>query len=165
MKARTKTLAIGGLLTFAGGGALLLRRRKVVHGAGQVRHVATVVTPLDEVRAMWVEAGRLPGLPARVAPAEGATAPAQQVPGVEGLRLRVVLSPAPAGRGTEIRVVAEGPAARSMSGRLREDVRRIKSVLEAGEAVTVEGQPSGRSPRQRRTMQKISRMLRRGGLG
>lgn len=89
----------------------------------------------------------------------------QQVPGMEELRLRVVFSPAPGERGTEIRLHAEGPAARQHSGQLREDLRHIKAVLEAGEWVTVEGQPSGRSPGQRRTTQKVSEALRRGGLG
>lgn len=162
-------------LAAAGGAAVLLLRRRVTgsgsNGGSPVRHAATVVVPLEEVRAAWTGDGRLPGLPARVAPAEGehegaAGAPARrEVPGVEGLRLGVLLSLAPDSHGTEIRVVAEGPAARSMSGRLREDLRRIKSVLEAGEWVTVEGQPSGRGPREERVTRKISGMLRRGGMG
>ena len=164
--------ALGGLAA-AGGAVLLLRRRAT--GAGDegstVRHAATVVLPPEEVRAAWAEDGRLPGLPARLAPDDGKPkgaggAPARQdVPSVEGLRLGVLLSPAPDGRGTEIRVVAEGPQARSMSGQLREDVRRIKSVLEAGEWVTVEGQPSGRGPREERITGKISGLLRKGGIG
>ena len=164
-------MAAAGLAAAGGAVAFLLRRRADGDEGSPVGHVATVVLPPEEVRAAWAQDGRLPGLPARVAPAEGehegaADAPARwEVPGVEGLWLGVLLSPAPDGRGTEIRVVAEGPAARSVSGRLREDLRRIKSVLEAGEWVTVEGQPSGRGPGEERVTRKISGVLRREGMG
>ncbi len=109
-------MAFGGLAT-AGGAVLLLRRRAT--GAGDegstVRHAATVVVPPEEVRVAWAGDGRLPGLPARVSLSEGEPegaggAPARrEVPGVEGLRLGVLLSPAPDGRGTEIRVSPRGP--------------------------------------------------------
>ena len=166
-------LTLGGLAAVGGAAVFLLRRRADGDGDGSspVRHVATVVVPPEEVRAAWAGDGRLPGLPARVAPSEGEPEGAggapvrREVPGVEGLRLGVLLSPAPDGRGTEIRAVAEGPQARSMSGQLREDLRRIKSVLEAGEWVTVEGQPSGRGPGEERITRKIGGLLRKGGMG
>ena len=170
-KTRGRAALALGVLAAAGGAAFLLRRRTTGGGGSIIRHTATVVLPPEEVRAAWAVDGRLPGLPARVAPDDGRPegvggVPARrEVPGVEGLRLGVLLSPAPDDRGTEIRVVAEGLQARSMSGRLREDVRRIKSVLEAGEWVTVEGQPSGRGPGEERITRKISGMLRRGGMG
>lgn len=168
-KTRAKALAYVGVAA-AGGGAVILNRRlrgQVVDadGAPSVRHAVTVLMEPDEVRAAWSRPDHLPGLVGSVSPEEGGDAPARQVPGMEGLRLRVTLSPAPDERGTEIRVLAEGPPARSMSGPLRADLRKLKSVLECGEALTVEGQPSGRSPGQRRTTQKMSRLLRMGGRG
>lgn len=69
---------------------------------------------------------------------------------------RVVFAPAPGGRGTEVHVVlrykpASGASAaivRLLSGiseqYLKEEIRRFKSVIEAGEAPTTEGQSSGR---------------------
>ncbi|NLX11652.1 MAG: DUF2892 domain-containing protein [Chloroflexi bacterium] len=65
---------------------------------------------------------------------------------------------APGGRGTEVRVVMEyaplGGAAGSLVARLfgtapeqqvDEDLRRLKQILETGDPITVEGQPSGRA--------------------
>lgn len=68
----------------------------------------------------------------------------------------VVFRPAPGGRGTELKVtIAYSPpagtigsaAARmlnpALSRMIREDVRRFKSLMEAGEVPTIAGQPSG----------------------
>ena len=68
----------------------------------------------------------------------------------------VVFREAPGGRGTEVQVSIEysppagtiGAAAARLlnpafSRMIREDVRRFKSLMEAGEVPTVEGQPSG----------------------
>lgn len=65
--------------------------------------------------------------------------------------------PAPAGRGTEVRVSMAyvppagklGAAVAKLFGenpeqQIREDLRRFKSLMEAGEIPTTEGQPSGR---------------------
>lgn len=70
----------------------------------------------------------------------------------------VQFRPAPGDRGTEVKVVAEyrppagaaGVAVAKLLGadpaaRLREDLRRFKQIMEAGEAPTTEGQPSGRT--------------------
>jgi len=64
---------------------------------------------------------------------------------------------APGGRGTELRVVLEydppagkvGRAVAKLFGeepgvQVREDLRRFKAVMEAGQALTTDGQPSGR---------------------
>jgi len=65
---------------------------------------------------------------------------------------------APAGRGTEVKVVLEyQPPAGALGARVakflgedpdtqvREDLRRFKQMIEAGETPTIEGQPSGRA--------------------
>jgi uncharacterized membrane protein len=65
---------------------------------------------------------------------------------------------APAGRGTEVKVVLEyQPPAGALGARLakflgeepdtqvREDLRRFKQMMEAGETPTIDGQPSGRA--------------------
>ncbi len=69
----------------------------------------------------------------------------------------VEFRPAPANRGTEIRVsleyrppvgkvsgVVESLFASTLEQRVREDVRHVKQLLEAGEIPSVEGQPHGR---------------------
>ena len=69
----------------------------------------------------------------------------------------IILARAPGGRGTEITVTLRysAPAARTgtavttLFGRapeqmLRDGLRRVKSLIEAGEVPTVDGQPSGR---------------------
>lgn len=118
-------------LALAGGAAVAVARlvRSKSPEAGPISHAATVVSAPEEVRRTWSQPGRLPGLLGQVPPTDRTTAPAPEVPGHEGLRLRTVLAPAPADRGTEIRVHAEGPAARRMSGRLRAELRRLKAVL------------------------------------
>lgn len=69
---------------------------------------------------------------------------------------RVLFAPAPGGRGTEVHVTlrykpasgAGAAIARLLAGiseqYLKEEIRRFKSVIEAGEAPTIEGQSSGR---------------------
>ena len=69
----------------------------------------------------------------------------------------VHFTPAPAGRGTELRVVLKydppagkiGAAVAKLFGeepeqQIEEDLRRFKSMMETGEVPTTEGQPSGR---------------------
>ena len=71
----------------------------------------------------------------------------------------VLFRDAPGGRGTEVRVVMEyrppagklGAAVAGLAGedpdrQVREDLRRFKQRMEAGEVATTEGQPSGRDP-------------------
>jgi uncharacterized membrane protein len=70
----------------------------------------------------------------------------------------VHFTPAPGGRGTQVRVVLEydPPAGRAGATiarlfgeepdqQVREDLRHFKEIMEAGEIPTTEGQPSGRS--------------------
>ena len=79
---------------------------------------------------------------------------------------------APAGRGTEVRVTlgydppagAVGAALAKVFGeepdqQVREDLRRFKQVMEAGEIPTTEGQPSGRTPRQPDTDERTARAV------
>jgi uncharacterized membrane protein len=76
-------------------------------------------------------------------------------------QIAIYFAPAPPGRGTEIKVVVdlgqEKPGAllrRALTAiagddpdrLLKANLRRLKMLLEAGEIVTVEGQPSGRDP-------------------
>jgi uncharacterized membrane protein len=71
----------------------------------------------------------------------------------------VEFAPGPGGRGTLVRVELEyrppaGVAAAKLASlfgeapeqKIREDLRRLKQLLETGEIATTEGQPSGRSP-------------------
>ncbi|MEY9212738.1 hypothetical protein NI17_004205 [Thermobifida halotolerans] len=158
------TVAVATAAAAAGGAAVWYRlRTRAEHGVAH--HSATVLTDLDETLAAWREPGRVPGLLAEATPTTDETEPAAPVPGDGQLALRVLLTPAPAQRGTEIRVRAEGPTARAHSGRLREDLRRLKAILECGEALTVEGQPSARGPAAEQLQERVYVALRRGGMG
>jgi len=70
----------------------------------------------------------------------------------------VHFTPAPGGRGTEVKVVLEYDPPAGKAGaiiarlfgeepdqQVREDLRHFKEIMEAGEIPTTEGQPSGRS--------------------
>lgn len=159
------SMVLGCTVAAAAVGTVLARRRGRRDHGGPVTHAVTVMNPPEEVRAAWNQPGRLPGLPATVAPASEGSAGEAELPEAGGLHLRVVLTPAPGERGTEIRVRAEGPGAGAVSGQLRADLRHIKAVLECGEALTVAGQPSGRGPRNRRVQDLIYRVMREGGRG
>ena len=89
---------------------------------------------------------------------------------------KVTLKPAPRGRGTEVRVSVSyqqtagrlGAAMAALGGQdpdqlLREDLRRLKQVLECGEVVRVEGQPAARSGLANRVTGLMDRALRIGG--
>jgi uncharacterized membrane protein len=89
---------------------------------------------------------------------------------------RVEFTPAPTGRGTEVRVslhyeLPGGPlasAAARISGDepdlvLRTNLRRIKQVLECGRVVTVDGQPTGRGPVSERVTRLFQHKLTAGG--
>jgi uncharacterized membrane protein len=80
--------------------------------------------------------------------------------------IRFVDMPAGRGTGIEVRITYQPPvgpigaaAAHLLRGvtaqQIREDLRRFKAVLEAGEAPTVHGQPSGR-PRDRERVEEIT---------
>jgi uncharacterized membrane protein len=88
---------------------------------------------------------------------------------------RVEFTPAPGGRGTEVRLSVTyqppagqvGVALARLTGQepdqqVREDLRRLKRVLESGQVVTVEGQPSARGPLGRAAA-AIDRWARTGG--
>lgn len=80
---------------------------------------------------------------------------------------RLLLTPAPGGRGTEIRVELRYPGSRigrlaaGLRGHdpdqiLRTTLRRLKSVLECGQVVSTVDDPSGRGP----VAERITRTLR-----
>jgi hypothetical protein len=77
------------------------------------------------------------------------------------------VAPAPADRGTEIRVrasdnggLAERVRGESPRQQARDRLRRLKSQLETGEVIRTEGQPSGRGPVAEAVTAAVSRRLR-----
>lgn len=89
---------------------------------------------------------------------------------------QVTFTPAPGGRGTEVRVSlayrppggAAGVALARLAGRepdqqVREDLRRLKQVLECGEVIAADERVSARGPVQRRVTQVLRRRLATGG--
>jgi uncharacterized membrane protein len=89
---------------------------------------------------------------------------------------RAELTPAPADRGTELRVQVTYPrpaasaavALAALAGTepdqvLRTSLRRVKQLLECGEVVTVDGQPSGRGRLQERLTEAVGHRLAAGG--
>ena len=120
------------------------------------------VTPLDERRSHWVAKGplgRTVEWDAEIVeerPNEliaWRSLPGASVPNTGAVRF----APAPGDRGTEVKVTLAydppaGPAGAAAAKLLmeepdqqvREDLRRFKAVMEAGEAPSTDGQPSGR---------------------
>jgi uncharacterized membrane protein len=97
-----------------------------------------------------------------------------------GHRGLVTFTPAPGGRGTEVRAEIHyqpplGPVGRTVGDaiakvvgesptqQLREDLRRFKAVIECGEAVVIDGQPSGRSGPRRAVTSYLAAQARSGG--
>lgn len=87
---------------------------------------------------------------------------------------RVLLTPAPGRRGTEIRVELRYPGSRlgrlaaGLRGRdpdqvLRTTLRRLKSVLECGQVVSTMADPSGRGPVAERVTRTAREKLTTGG--
>jgi uncharacterized membrane protein len=89
---------------------------------------------------------------------------------------RVEFLPAPGDRGTDLRVgiTYRPPAGRfgvamaKIAGQepdqqLRDALRRVKQIMEAGEVVLVDGQTSGRSPGQEKATQAIRHRVTAGG--
>ncbi|TCB96610.1 cyclase [Micromonospora zingiberis] len=86
----------------------------------------------------------------------------------------VALVPAPQGRGTEIRAelrYRSGPVRRALglAGghepdlRLRDTLRRVKSLIECGQVIDTRHDPSGRSRAQERVTDKMRERLSTGG--
>lgn len=89
---------------------------------------------------------------------------------------RISFTPAPGGRGTEVRVqlgyrppagvlgvVLARLAGEEPSQQVRDAVRRLKQVLECGQVIRVDERVSGRSPAQRRSTGLVRRRLAAGG--
>ena len=120
------------------------------------------VTPLDERRSRWVMWGpmhsKVEWTAEITADEPGSHIGWRTVNGSDVEHAGVVrFNTATGGRGTVVRVVmhyrspggpASGPLARLMGKyprfEIREDLRRFKQLLEAGEVATTRGQPSGR---------------------
>jgi hypothetical protein len=114
--------------------------------ARDIRAATTIRCSPDELERFWRDPGSRDRIGARMLPADGQ--------GAEGPRVRFV--PAPGGRGTEVHVElryeptagAVGLTVAKLLGdepeqRIRDDLRRIKQVLETGIVVRSEGTPEG----------------------
>lgn len=150
------------------GGAILAGRRRGQRAArtpgGQARarevQGVTVLGDVDQVRAAWEAHAGSADLPA----------------------VRVDLRPAPGGRGTEVLAHLEdggggaagedgkprtGPGKRAAGEapdqRLRAELRRFKSKVEAGTVVTTEGQPTGRGSARESLTRAVTDRLRAWG--
>jgi hypothetical protein len=87
--------------------------------------------------------------------------------------VEVDFSPAPGGRGTEVRArFGDGGGGAGLVTRIRgqapvqqqrEKLRRFKALVECGEVVAAEGQPSGRGPAQAALTRAVTRRLRAWG--
>jgi uncharacterized membrane protein len=143
MKART--LALGGLAAVGGGGAIVLLRRKVdprrIHGNGSADgqtdrwHAVTVNRRPEEVSSD----GRLPEPLAEL-----------------GDKIEVQFREAPGGRGTEIHARVRGPVPTGLTGTaaritgndprqpLRDALRKSKCLLETGEILSRDREPTTR---------------------
>ena len=105
----------------------------------------TVSAPADEVRRVWEQRQEELGLPATVE-----------------------IAPAPADRGTEVRLRLDADASDPGAGQddrpddrpPRERLRAFKSMVECGEVLTTEGQPSGRSEGQEARTRALTDRLR-----
>ncbi|WP_341717204.1 cyclase [Micromonospora sp. FIMYZ51] len=86
----------------------------------------------------------------------------------------IELSPAPQGRGTEIRAelrYRSSPVRRALGLaradepdlRLRDTLRRAKSLIECGQAIDTRRDPAGRNRRQERATDKVRERLSTGG--
>lgn len=144
------------------------------------RRAVTVLRPLEEVRAFCADPARLAALfddvqridvvdePDRIrweaTTAEGAASSGE-----------ARFAPAPADRGTEVRLELRAPAASAVGAvtaaasgtspgqQLRVAAGRLKSLLETGEVLQVDGQPTGRSEGAERRTQLVDRLLRAAG--
>lgn len=126
-----------------------------------------VVTPVGEKRSVWTASTGGP-IPLRlrweaelVAERENEMLSWRSVPGSDiDIAGAILFEPAPAGRGTEMRVVltylppgralglAIASAFRAVTAQqVKNDLWRFKSMMEAGEVPTTDGQPSGREHR------------------
>ena len=160
--------------------AVRARRRGPVGPGGERTYLrgVTVNRPPAEVYAFWRDLPRLATVLDRVSVVDeperaiGWRSVDSPVPH-EG---RVEFRPAPGGRGTELRAGlsyrppagALGAAAARLTGDepdllLRDALRRVKQILECGEAIRVDGQPTGRGPVQERVTEAIRHTVATGG--
>lgn len=150
---RGNVLAAGAAWLRKGSAAITGRGRHVQVGdpvAAPVQAV-TVMASADKVTAAW-----------EALPTE-----------VRGLAADVDIRPAPGDRGTELRVrfadeSANGGPVERLEGesprqRVRDELRKLKAVVECGEVVNTDRQPSGRGPVEEATTRKLSERLRSWG--
>lgn len=156
--------ATAGAACVVGGGAIVAgRRRRRRDGrvpAGEVGvQGVTVLGDVQQVRAAWeahAQSADLPPVRVEVRPAPGERGTevlAHVEAGTEG-------GGDGASRATELgkRVAGEAP-----DQRLRAELRRFKSTVEAGTVVTTEGQPTGRGPVREALTRAVTDRLRAWG--
>jgi len=188
MSRATKALAAGAGLAAAAAAVVARRPRSPTSGGrgGGAQRVGVVTTtilrPVDEVTRAWAAEAEGEGQDRAGDRPVGVDFAA--APGDRGAEVRARLGPdaSPDRRGQAARVpVRAGRASpRGHAGdgqgegdgllvrrrgetpvqRQRDRLRRFKAVLECGEVVTTEGQPSGRGPVQEAVTRAVSRRLR-----
>jgi hypothetical protein len=124
-------------------GAAVAARRRRGSGAGERRrrHVVTVFRPLAEV-----ESTQLHGSLSEIAG-----------------QVKIALSAAPGGRGTEIAVnIPEG--SKVTSGDVRRALRETRSLLEVGDVLLPYGPPTTKATLLNRPLRTATRHGREGGL-
>jgi hypothetical protein len=153
----TKALLAGAGVLGLGAVAARARRSRSPDRSGGDGGVTTltVFAPVDQVARAWETnpAGDQPGRREEQPP----VSPPE-------------LAPAPGDRGTEVRARVAGgdPGLVQRFGggadrrQLRERLRRFKALVEAGEVITTEGQPTGRGPMAERLTRAVTRRLRAG---
>jgi hypothetical protein len=115
---------------------------------------STIGRPVDEVARAWAA-----GHQDDERPVEVDFSPA---PGGRGTEVRARFGPAVSGAGAGVglvtRIRGQAPVQQQ-----REKLRRFKALVECGEVVAAEGQPSGRGPVQAALTRAVTRRLRAWG--
>jgi uncharacterized membrane protein len=124
--------------------------------AHSLDQVVTINAPLERVREFWNAPELRPqSLRGFMADSDGSA------------NGRLTLRPAPGGRGTEVRVhlseadaggllnLLAGVASRDLGSRLRDDLRKVKQIIETGEVVLSDGPSMWRAAQPRRDSREL----------